>query len=119
MGVYFQVQDDYLDCYGTPEQIGKIGTDIQDSKCSWLVVKALGKANKEQRARLLANYGKDTEENISAVKALYRELQLEKDFEAYEQASYEKLNKLIENEVRTVPKEVYTRLLSKIYKRSK
>jgi farnesyl diphosphate synthase len=29
--------------------IGKIGTDIEDSKCSWLVVQALSRVSPKQR----------------------------------------------------------------------
>lgn len=43
------VQDDYLDCFGDPALTGKVGTDIQDNKCSWLVVECLRRVTPDQR----------------------------------------------------------------------
>ena len=57
IGHYFQVTDDYLDCYGDPSVIGKIGTDIQDGKCTWLIVKALESAGGEDKKTLAQSYG--------------------------------------------------------------
>ena len=37
--------------------IGKIGTDIQDNKCSWLVVQALDIVSPNERQILEDNYG--------------------------------------------------------------
>ncbi|KAI7842723.1 hypothetical protein COHA_003653 [Chlorella ohadii] len=118
MGQYFQIQDDYLDCYGDPEVIGKIGTDIQDNKCSWLVVQVLQRASEEQKKVIEESYGKDDEEAVQRVKAVYRELDLEALFKQYEQESYDKLVKTIEGQD-LLPQAVFTMLLKKIYKRQK
>merc|ERR1739848_645941 len=45
IGCYFQVQDDFIDCFGDDKVTGKIGTDIQDGKCSWFIVQALAYAS--------------------------------------------------------------------------
>lgn len=118
MGEYFQVQDDFLDCYGTPEVIGKVGTDIQDNKCSWLVCKALEVATPLQRKILEENYGQHEAKKIEKVKKLYTDMDLKSMFETYETESYAAIQKLLQK-VHSMPLEVFTFLLAKIYKRSK
>lgn len=56
-GVSVVAQDDYLDCYGDPAVTGKVGTDIQDNKCSWLVVECLRRVTPEQRQILEVKAG--------------------------------------------------------------
>jgi farnesyl diphosphate synthase len=118
MGTYFQIQDDYLDCYGSPEVIGKIGTDIQDNKCSWLVVQALDLVNPKQRKVLEENYGQHDAKKVAKVKKLFVELELEARFNDYEEQSYKEIQALLST-VKSMPTEIFEFLLRKIYKRSK
>jgi farnesyl diphosphate synthase len=118
MGEYFQIQDDYLDCYGAPEVIGKVGTDIQDNKCSWLVVQALKRVNPKQYKVLEENYGQHDSKKVARVKKLYVELELETVFQEYEEESYKAIQRLLA-ETAGMPTEVFEFLLRKIYKRAK
>jgi farnesyl diphosphate synthase len=117
MGEYFQVQDDYLDCFGDPSVIGKVGTDIQDNKCSWLVVTALSKCDAKQRRFLRDNYGQWNDSKVQRVKQLYRELDLPSAFEKYEEDSYGQIQDELDR-LKKVPRAVFDVLLKKIYKRS-
>ncbi len=116
IGEFFQIQDDYLDCYGDPDVIGKIGTDIQDNKCSWLVIQALERCNDRQKKVLELNYGVHNERKVATVKALYRELDLENVFKQYEEQNHKEMQQKI-SEVKGMPKGVFEFLLKKIYKR--
>ncbi|BAE61419.1 polyprenyl synthetase [Aspergillus flavus] len=121
LGQYFQVQDDYLDAYGDPEVIGKIGTDIKDNKCSWLVNQALQRCNAEQRKVLDEAYGRKDDALEAKVKALYKELDLEKVYQEYEEKIVGELKEKIAavDESGGLKKEVFNAFLGKIYKRSK
>ncbi|KAJ7589552.1 isoprenoid synthase domain-containing protein [Mycena floridula] len=79
-GEYFHIQDDFLDFSGTPEQLGKIGTDIVDNKCSWCINMALAWASPEQRKILDENYGQKNEVAEGNVKAVYEEFGLREKY---------------------------------------
>ncbi|XP_054477833.1 farnesyl pyrophosphate synthase isoform X1 [Anoplopoma fimbria] len=119
MGEFFQIQDDYLDCYGDPAVTGKIGTDIQDNKCSWLVVTALETMTPEQRAELKACYGRHDDACVEKVKALYNTLQMPTLYQKYEEESYQRLQKLIASHAQNLPHSIFLNFAKKIYKRNK
>lgn len=119
MGEFFQIQDDYLDCYGDPEVIGKIGTDIQDNKCGWMIVQALKLATPAQREVLQANYAQKDMAKVQKVKDVYNELDLKSVFFAYEEESYARLEKLIAEKAGDLPTGIFTDFAKKIYKRKK
>lgn len=116
MGQFFQVQDDFLDCYGAPEVIGKVGRDIEEAKCGWLVVEAIKRADKAQMEVLKQNYGQEEPAKVAKVKEVYKQIDMEKVYKQYEEESYQKLVSQIQNS-KHLPKDVYFRLLEKIYKR--
>jgi farnesyl diphosphate synthase len=127
LGEYFQIQDDYLDYAGTPEQIGKIGTDILDNKCSWCINTALAQANSAQRAILDANYGRKDADAETRVKAIFNDVGVDELYAQYEQEAYTRINALIDAvpEVRSpcgeavLRRAVFRVFLEKIYKRTK
>lgn len=117
MGEFFQIQDDFLDCYGDPAVTGKVGTDIEENKCSWLVVQALARVTPEQREILKTNYARQDPACVQRVKALYRELQLEAAYHQYEEESYQRLVGMINRGAGSLPRGMFLEFAGRIYKR--
>ncbi|EDW35594.1 GL17346 [Drosophila persimilis] len=117
MGHFFQVQDDFLDCFGNPEVTGKIGTDIQDNKCSWLAVVAMQRANAEQKKIMVDCYGNNDPVKVERVKELYKEIGLPTTFATFEEESYNMIKTHIQQTSRGVPHQTFLQILNKIYQR--
>ena len=98
---------------------GKVGTDIQDNKCSWLVVQCLQRASPEQRQILQENYGQKEAEKVARVKALYEEMNLSAVYMQYEEDNYSHIMGLIEQYAAPLPPAIFLGLAQKIYKRKK
>ncbi|CAG8646664.1 13808_t:CDS:2, partial [Racocetra fulgida] len=113
-------EDDYLDCFGDPDVIGKIGTDIEDNKCSWCINQALIVASPEQRKLLDKHYGKNNPEDVSIIKQIYKDLNIEGVYREYEENSYVYLTGLISQlDENIIKKDIFLEYMKKIYKRTK
>ncbi len=83
IGLAFQLQDDLLDVYGSPQTFGKnIGGDILCNKKTFILIHALERASEAQKAHIAsyqktdqeANYTPD--EKIAAITSIYNELKI-------------------------------------------
>ncbi|XP_068220264.1 farnesyl pyrophosphate synthase isoform X2 [Palaemon carinicauda] len=118
MGQFFQVQDDYLDCFGDPSVTGKVGTDIEEGKCTWLSVVALQRASPSQRQIMEEHYGRPEPESIAKVRDLYKELGLPATYRAYEDSTSSMIRIHIQQISRGLNHNVFFKFLEKIHRRS-
>ncbi|OXA63584.1 Farnesyl pyrophosphate synthase [Folsomia candida] len=122
MGLLFQAQDDFLDCFGDPRLTGRFGTDIAENKYSWLIVKAFEKANSEQKELLLANYGlgkQSSVKNERTVLNIYKDLGLLHDYRKFEDATYASICDRIGKLGNRIPTSIFAETAEIIYRRNK
>uniref|UniRef100_A0A1B0GPL9 Uncharacterized protein n=1 Tax=Phlebotomus papatasi TaxID=29031 RepID=A0A1B0GPL9_PHLPP len=118
LGYFAQVQNDFIDCFGDPKLGGKIGTDIQEGKCTWLTVMCLQRATAAQKEVLKECYGKNDPECIRQVKQLYEELSLPKLYATFEEDTYKNIRMLVEKtaESNGISAEVYLEIIRKLFR---
>jgi geranylgeranyl diphosphate synthase type II len=68
LGLAFQLQDDYLDAFGDPKTFGKqVGGDIIENKKTYLYLKAIAFAKKEEMSQLQHLFSMQLEDNIAKI----------------------------------------------------
>jgi geranylgeranyl diphosphate synthase type II len=99
MGVAFQLQDDYLDTFGTEEKIGKKpGGDIRANKKTFLMLKSRELANENILVEMDGALLKEDDTKVEHVRNLFLELNIDehsKDIiNQYSNKSFDYLNKI-------------------------
>lgn len=75
IGLAFQLQDDYLDCFGDPEKFGKqVGGDILSNKKTFMMLKALELDTSGELQNWVNQTEFVNEEKVAAVKDIYLKL---------------------------------------------
>jgi geranylgeranyl diphosphate synthase type II len=102
LGLAFQLQDDILDVYGSPEKFGKqVGGDIISNKKTFLLIKALELADAEQKAslnQLIDAKEFNNQQKVEAVTGIYNAVQVKEHAETtmhtYADKAFEALEKI-------------------------
>ena len=108
LGVAFQLQDDYLDTYGSDDFGKRIGGDIVESKKTFLYIMALELGDSNDKLALLDLYAneKDEEKKIKQVKAIFSRSGavglLQKEIEKYTMKALQDINSLSLDESRKI-----------------
>lgn len=112
-------QDDFLDCFGNPEVIGKEGgSDIREGKCTWLSVVALQRATPKQREILEKHYGCSDNESVDKVRDVYEELGLTNTYAVYEEETYNLIHTHVQQMSGGLPHKLFFKFLELIYRRN-
>jgi geranylgeranyl diphosphate synthase, type II len=106
LGMAFQIKDDILDVFGDASLFGKqVGGDILANKKTYLLLKAIEDANEEQATQLMhwmSNGVANPTEKVSAVTAIFEDLQIKEKADAlmndYYQKAISSLNQININE---------------------
>ncbi|MEJ8819794.1 polyprenyl synthetase family protein [Lacibacter sp. H407] len=73
LGIAFQIQDDYLDCFGDPAKFGKqVGGDIKANKKTFLMIHALESANATQQQRLVELMQTNPADKVEQVISIFK-----------------------------------------------
>ncbi|XP_071651831.1 farnesyl pyrophosphate synthase-like [Temnothorax longispinosus] len=118
IGRFYQIQDDYLSCFGNPEVRGKDDTDIQEGKCTWFIVVALQRATPEQRKILEECYGVSDPEKVKRVRQLFTDLNLLDAYSTFEEETYNLINVHIQQISCGLLHNLFLGLLEQIYRRT-
>ena len=99
LGIAFQLQDDYLDCYGNQGDFGKkIGGDIIEKKKTFLYLKALQLLDEENKQDLIKVYNSNDKEKISKTIDLYNKCNIKNEvaveIKKYTDSAFEILDSL-------------------------
>lgn len=117
MALLFQMEDDYIDVWGDTKKTGKIGTDITDGKCSWVIITALKFCSEEDKNLLRKHYGNKTDESDSIVRILFDKLNIKNLFKNEKIRIIENIKREIDDFRRNqfpLNTEIFVNILNKI-----